>query len=266
MGEGTNKAAWDPRKPVVEPRRGRREKTVPAGIILGFTPPDLKLILEYLGVSKVSYRKVDFWKLWTCQLEGHNVGVAGPALGAPAAVLLLERLVVLGARSVVGVGSCGSLQPWLPVGSVVLPDSALVEEGTTPHYLAPHVRTRPHQELLRVLAENLETQGLKPQVGRIWTTDAVFRETREKVILYQREGVLAVDMESSALMSVASFRGVPFASVLVVSDELGTLKWHRGFNTKEFCETLGRAARVVASCLGRWEGNKLDAKQDVESH
>lgn len=234
------------------PRRGKREKEVPIGIILGFTPPDLKLVLEKLGVSQAPWRKLDFWKLWTFRLGGCPIGVAGPAFGAPAAVVLMERLVALGARALVGLGSCGSLQPWLPVGSVVLPDSALVEEGTSPHYLAPHVRTIPHQELFRILQESLMEEGLEPHAGRVWTTDAVFRETREKVVLYQREGVLAVDMESSALMSAAGFRGVAFASLMVVSDELGTLRWHRGFKSKQFQETLGRAARAAAACLSRW--------------
>lgn len=236
----------------MEPRRGKRDKEVPLGIILGFTPPDLKLVLEKLGASQAPCRKLDFWKLWTFKVGSCPIGVAGPAFGAPAAVVLMERLVALGVRALVGLGSCGSLQPRLPVGSVVLPDSALVEEGTSPHYLAPHVKTVPHQELFRLLKESLMEEGLEPHVGRVWTTDAVFRETREKVVMYQREGVLAVDMESSALMSAAGFRGAAFASVMVVSDELGTLRWHRGFKTREFQEALGRAARAAAACLSKW--------------
>lgn len=254
MAASGDKILWNPQEAVIEPRRARKEREVPAGIIIGFTPPDLKLLLEQLGASKAPCRKVDFWRLWTCTLESYCIGMAGPAFGAPAAVVLLERLVALGAKAVIGVGSCGSLQPWLPVGSVVLPDSALVEEGTSPHYLAPHLKTRPHQGLFELLRESLSQEGLKPQVGRIWTTDAVFRETREKVVSYQREGVLAVDMESSALMSAAGFRGVCFASVMVVSDELGTLRWHRGFKTNEFKEAFGRTALAAARCLESWLG------------
>jgi len=252
MRDRADKVLWRPQECLVEPRRGKGEKEVPEGIILGFTPPDLKLLLENLGASQAPYRKLDFWKLWTLRVGGCPIGVAGPAFGAPAAVVLMERLVALGAGALVGLGSCGSLQPWLPVGSVVLPDSALVEEGTSLHYLAPHVKTIPHQELFRLLRESLIKEGLEPHAGRVWTTDAVFRETREKVVLYQKEGVLAVDMESSALMSAAGFRGVAFASVMVVSDELGTLRWHRGFKSKQFQESLGLAALAVAECLGRW--------------
>lgn len=248
----------------MQPRKGGGEKGVPAGIILGFTPPDMRLVLENLGASKAPYRKVDFWRLWTCRAGRHPIGVAGPAFGAPAAVVLLERLVVLGARAAIGVGSCGSLQPWLPVGSVVLPDSALVEEGTSPHYLAPHLKTRPHPELFELLRESLTQEGLEPKVGRIWTTDAVFRETRGKVVLYQREGVLAVDMESSALMSAAAFRGICFASAMVVSDELGSLRWHRGFDTREFRDTLGRTARAAASCLERWQEIEISRQELVD--
>ncbi|MEJ5376542.1 MAG: nucleoside phosphorylase [bacterium] len=254
----------NPQESVVEPRKGKSEKDVPPGIIMSFTPPDLRLILKQLGASKTPSRKLDFWRLWVCRTKSPTLGVAGPAFGAPAAVVLLERLLAMGAKAIVGVGSCGSLQSWLQVGSVVLPDSALVEEGTSPHYLASHVKTRPHQELFRLLKESLEEVELKPRAGRIWTTDAIFRETREKVLLYQREGVLAVDMESSALMSAASFRRVPFASVMVVSDELGTLRWHRGFKKAEFQEKLGQAALAAARCLERWLAVNLREQAQVD--
>jgi len=140
------------------------------------------------------------------------------------------------------------------VGSVVLPDSALVEEGTSAHYLAPHVRTEPSTALVEALRLGLTEAGVRPFLGRVWTTDAVFRETRGKVLRYQRDGVLAVDMESSALMTVASFRGVDLACAMVVSDELGSLRWHRGFHTQAFTETLQKVVGVAALCLGRWLG------------
>jgi purine-nucleoside phosphorylase len=77
--------------------------------------------------------------------------------------------------------------------------------------------------------------------GKIWTTDAPYRETEDKVISYSQEGVLAVEMEMSALFRVALYRGVELAGLLVVSDELGSLSWKRGFDRPEF-----KKARVMA--------------------
>ncbi len=62
-------------------------------------------------------------------------------------------------------------------------------------------------------------------VGGIWTTDAIFRQTRDKVRKYSSEGVLAVDMESTALMAIAMYRGVELGIAHVVTDELYGEKW-----------------------------------------
>ncbi len=73
--------------------------------------------------------------------------------------------------------------------------------------------------------------------GRVWSTDAPFRETVKKVIHYQQAGALAVDMETSALFTVASFRGILMAVALVVSDELSSLTWVHGFRDRGFLRT-----------------------------
>ena len=83
------------------------------------------------------------------------------------------------------------------------------------------------------------------QSGKVWTTDAVYRETRQKVENYQKQGVLAVEMEISALFSVAQFRQVDLCAMLVVSDELSSLKWRPGFRKQRFAEGRQTACRMV---------------------
>jgi len=172
-------------------------------------------------------------------------------MGAPAAVLLLERLIALGARWIAGVGSCGSLQPEITIGKIILPTGALIEEGTSAHYQGPSVKTTPNPALREAIRQQLLAKGIQPLEGRIWTTDAPFRETVDKVSSYQNEGILGVEMETSALMTVASFRRVFFASVLVVSDEIGSLRWKRGFKEPAYLEGLAKAARVAVEVLAK---------------
>jgi nucleoside phosphorylase len=236
-------------KGIIEPRRGRGEQPVSPGMIMGFTPLDLRVIRTGLGMEGKPSGKVDLADRWTCGDQHEGVGLAGPALGSPAAAMLMERLVALGARWIIGLGSCGSIQPQATIGRVILPTSALAEEGTSLHYSRAGVHTAPDEGLVNGLVSALDGQGIAPLLGRIWTTDAPFRETRGKVILYQKEGILGVDMEASALMTVASFRGISFASMLVVSDELGSLRWKRGFGNPGFLEGLAKAAGVAAGVL-----------------
>jgi uridine phosphorylase len=87
--------------------------------------------------------------------------------------------------------------------------------------------------------------------GTVWSTDAPFRETVGKVGAYQAAGVLAVDMETSALFAVARFRGIRLASLLVVSDELSSLSWRPGFKDPRFQAIRSRA---IHHLLGAVEG------------
>jgi uridine phosphorylase len=81
--------------------------------------------------------------------------------------------------------------------------------------------------------------------GSIWSTDAIYRETRAKVEHYQRQNVIGVEMEISALFTVAKFRKVDLGAMVVVSDELASFKWRPGFKMNEFKHGREAACMVV---------------------
>jgi uridine phosphorylase len=174
----------------------------------------------------------------------------------------MERLIALGAGYIISVGSCGSLQPDVPIGQILLPTGALVEEGTSAHYRGAGVKTAPNPALFGTIRDRLCAEGISPLEGRVWTTDAPFRETIDKVCAFQKAGILGVDMESSALMTVASFRGISFASVLVVSDELASLSWKRGFNDASYQERLMKAAETSVRVLAEKVTEEMQERRD----
>lgn len=159
--------------------------------------------------------------------------VAGPAVGAPMAVLTLEKLIVLGARRIITFGWCGSLNNTLQIGDVLLPTWAVADDGTSSHY---PVQSRPesHGPTRMLLAEELGALDLKVLEGPVWTTDAPYRERITMVKQLGGQGILGVDMEFGALASVAAFREVEVTSVLLVSDELWSGTWKPGFRTRGF--------------------------------
>ena len=173
------------------------------------------------------------------------VTVAGPVLGAPQAVLVLERLIALGSRTITVLGWCGSLQPQVRIGDWVLPTAARSEEGTSAHYPSGSAILSPKPILAGRLREFCERRGYSFHVGPVWSTDAPLRETVGKVRAYGEEGVLAVEMEISALFRVADYREVGLAGLLVVSDELFTLKWRPGFRTPRFNASCRRAVGAL---------------------
>ena len=173
--------------------------------------------------------------------------LAGPILGAPQAALVLEYLNLKGVRSFLYLGWCGSLRPELKWGDLFLPDSFLSEEGVSAHYPLEGGPAGPDPGLCDRLSRDLSRRGLDLKKGRIWTTDAPYRETRDKVRGYAAAGIMAVDMEVSAFMTVAAFTKLSWAGLLVVSDELWGDVWRPGFDSPELTAGLTSAAETIMS-------------------
>jgi uridine phosphorylase len=222
---------------VIDPRRGKREKDLPASAVLIFSPQDLNLFFGCFPEPPRRSHRLYLSDVYTVSHRGMALALAGPMLGAPQTILVLEKLIALGVQNIVAVGWCGSLQPEVHIGDVVLPVGAVSEEGTSTHYPIPVADPGPSEALRQPLKAALTDQALRVHEGRIWSTDAPFRETVGKVRAYQQQGVLAVEMESSALFTVACYRSVRLAVALVVSDALATLKWVHGFRDERFLRT-----------------------------
>jgi len=165
--------------------------------------------------------------------ESSSVNWAGPAIGAPFAAMTLEKLIALGISQCIMLGWCGSLLPSLQIGDVVLPTWAISEEGTSPHY-PTNKPPQSSSQLRHRVQDYLTTKGISSTEGPVWTTDALYRETSDKITRYADQSVLAVDMEFSALATVSTFRGIDLTAVLLVSDELFHSEWKPGFQRKSF--------------------------------
>ena len=134
---------------------------------------------------------------------------------------------------------------------MALPETAIREEGTSHHYLPPDVPAKATEKLVKLLDEACRRRGLEPRLGLHWTTDAIYREHVEKIARYREKGVLSVDMEISAIYSLAACRGVDCAAVVAISDELFE-PYRVGFRSPEFehgIRTAGQAALDVATGL-----------------
>jgi uridine phosphorylase len=235
----------DDQTSVIEPQKGKREEDLPAAGVLIFTPQDLGLFFRCFARHPQQSHKIFLVDVFSGSYGDTPMALAGPMMGAPQAVLVLEKLVALGVRSVVAVGWCGSLQPHVRVGDLVLPRSTVSEEGTSRHYPCAETHPGPSSELVQPLRKAFLKELPGAHEGTVWSTDAPYRETKAKVLAYQKQGILAVDMESSALFAAACFRGIRLAVVLIVSDELFSLKWVHGFKDSKFKQTREKVAELT---------------------
>ncbi|HYR02519.1 MAG TPA: nucleoside phosphorylase, partial [Syntrophobacteria bacterium] len=218
----------DCKRVIIESRRGSREKPSAPVAIIVCTEADRRRFCR-LAV-RVADRAREFYNARFVDLlyGDRTITLAGPVLGAPQAVLVLERLIALGSRTVLVLGWCGSLQPQIRIGDWVMPTGARSEEGTSSHYPAASSAVAPDPSLGSRLRSFCDQGDHAVHAGPVWSTDAPLRETVGKVLSYGGEGLLAVEMEMAALFRVAEYRRVSLAGLLVVSDELFTLKWRPG--------------------------------------
>ena len=150
-----------------------------------------------------------------------RVGVCCMGIGSPAVVAQMEVLVALGVRRFLSIGTAGGLDPNQAPGDVVVLTGAVRDEGTSYHYVAPETDVAPDANLTEELAAALARTDVATTRGSTWTTDAPYRQTAEEIATLRDRGVLAVEMEASALFALASVRAVPIASAVVIDTVFG---------------------------------------------
>jgi uridine phosphorylase len=172
--------------------------------------------------------------------EGEDIAVAHPGLCAPFAAVVLEVLIAFGCRKFIACGSAGVLDSSLATGTVVVPSAAVRDEGTSYHYISPGREIEAQADVVQIIRTVLEDHGVTYQVGKTWTTDGLYRETKKRIAKRKSEGCLTVEMECAAFLAVAAFRGVRFGQLLATGDDVSGNEWdpRRTEHYKSFPERL----------------------------
>ena len=233
---------------VIKPRKEKGEPLLGSDAIMVAISSDLQYIVDVSHAERATSGKTTPFKLFLIKRDkGPPCGLAGPFLGAPQGAMVMEKLIALGAQRIWVVGWCGSLQPNIAIGDLVIPTTALSEEGTSAHYPVNNKKKQTNLFLTKRLEDTLQKADLSFHKGPVWTTDALYRETSEKVTEYGKRGYLAVEMEMSALITVAIYRSIKVAGLLIVSDELFSLKWHHGFGAGKLKKASREAGRLLVN-------------------
>lgn len=140
-------------------------------------------------------------------------------VGAPISAWFMDWLIAYGARKIVAAGTCGALVD-LPENTFVVPRRALRDEGTSYHYMAPARWSYLDDHLQDAICRVLEAERLPYVEKDTWTTDAILRETVDKVRRCRAEGCGVVEMECAALSACAEFRGVAFGQLMFAGNTL----------------------------------------------
>ncbi len=229
------------REAVLEPQRLIHEEDVPRHAVICFFQDVISRLTQQHGAHVVKHLRSELGThpIYELEVEGKRLAVFRRGVGAPLAAAMLEEVIALGCRDFIACGGAGVLRSDIAVGHVIVPNSAVRDEGTSYHYLPPGREVAPHAEALAAVESTLQGHGVAYVMGKTWTTDAIYRETPGKVRRRREEGCLAVEMEAAAFFAVAQFRGVCLAQMLYGGDDLAGAEWSsRHWTSHDVRETL----------------------------
>ncbi|PKK82071.1 MAG: hypothetical protein CVT49_15595 [candidate division Zixibacteria bacterium HGW-Zixibacteria-1] len=219
---------FDPeRKAIIEPGEHSNPMDIAEHCVICFFREVVeKIVAEYNA-------RLMFEDKWECDLvrfyeinyEGRRLAFANSFVGAPVAAAMLEQAIALGCRKFIACGGAGVLDRSIAVGHIMVPSSAVRDEGTSYHYLPPGREAAASPEAVAAIEQTLKSRQIPYNICKTWTTDAPYRETKAKVELRRVEGCLTVEMEAAAFFAVAQFRGVPFGQILYGGDDVSGENW-----------------------------------------
>lgn len=122
-------------------------------------------------------------------------------------------------------GCCGILNQSIADGKIIIPSSAVRDEGTSYHYVSGSEEISADNLSNEIAVQYLKRTNIPYIVGKVWTTDAIYRETPEAIAERKKQGCIAVEMECSASLAVAKFRNIPIIQFFYGANNLDSDKW-----------------------------------------
>jgi purine-nucleoside phosphorylase len=188
---------------------------------------------------------------FTGLFNGARLSVQTTMMGAPSTAIVAEELVQLGARTLIRVGTAGALGPGVTPGDLVVATASTPLDGATAAYL----EGRPYAPaasfpVVRALAAAAEAQGIRPHVGPVVTDDVFYHPGPDRLRFWADFGALAVEMEASALFTVAARHRLQAGAILLVSNFVGAAgDWLAGADLQHAVDRMIGVALDAAVAL-----------------
>ena len=162
------------------------------------------------------------YAMYTGQYKGMKVtAINGGRFSADTAITT-EILCCAQVDTLIRIGSCGALRDDIKIGDLIVVDGAIRGEGVTPYYVDEKFQPSSNKAVTDIVAAHARTAGITVHSGKVWSTDAILRETREHITRVVGQGAIAVDMVTSVFLTITQLHKVKAAVILAVSDNLIT--------------------------------------------
>jgi len=194
-------------------------------VLLPGDPDRVLRIAKYLDHAKeIAFHREH--RTWTGTYKGVTVSATSTGMGCPSTAIAVEELANVGATHFIRVGSTGALQPGMRIGDIVVNSGSMRLDGTTRYYVYDGFPAVPDTFLTRALFESAinhqQGRDFKIFFGLGAASDAFYAETPELLQMLSDHRLLNVEMESSAIYTIATLRGLKAGMVCAVSGNLLT--------------------------------------------
>ena len=208
------------------------ENMIPNFPRIGITCFSKKLMDRYVEIfhaEKIADTKNTNGRIPIYKINYKNTEIAlfMSRVGAASCVVAYEEVLAMGLEKLIMFGTCGVLDRNIEDLAIIIPTAAMRDEGTSYHYMKASDEVPCNKKYKEQFIDILKNNNVSYVEGKVWTTDAPYRETRAKVIKRKEQGCICVDMECSAMNAVAEFRNKELFQFFYAADNLDSSKWDK---------------------------------------
>lgn len=198
-------------------------------------------------IAKTSMANMEI-VIYQIAVADKTIALFNAPVGAAACVAILEDLRAFGMEKLVLFGTCGVLEGEIKETAVIIPTSAIRDEGTSYHYAPASREIAIAESSYQTLERFFDREQISYVTGKVWTTDGVYRETVAKMKQRQSEGAICVDMECSAVAAWADFRQTEVYHFFYAADRLSAENWEvRNLSNHADLEDKDKIAQLAVS-------------------
>ena len=206
------------------PHIGAEKGQIAERILLPGDPLRAKFIAENFLEGAKEYTHVRGILGYTGTYKGVPVSVQGTGMGMPSISIYVHELIKeFGCNKLIRVGTCGGMHKDVKLRDVLIAQAATTDSGMMKSIFGSAINYAPIAafDLLRKAVENAEKLNMPTKVGNIFSADRFYDEDVDSERL-RKYGILAVEMESAALYTIAAQFHVQALAIFTVSDHLLT--------------------------------------------
>ena len=206
------------------PHIGALEGEIADKVIMAGDPLRAKFMAENFLETPVQYNSVRGMLGYTGTYKGKRVSVQGHGMGIPSiGIYTYELFNFYGVKRIIRTGSAGAYHPDLKLGDIVVGIGACTDSNYGAQYGLPGTFAPTADfAMARAAVEKAEAMGVRYKVGNILSSDVFYGDNAEGWKAWQKMGVLAVEMEASALYMNAARSGNEALCICTISDSLVT--------------------------------------------